>query len=108
MAKRVRVNEEIRKFWRLLDPKISLDRVWFEINAHRGSAASSTVEALMYQLRKGTDALAQPDTLRRLAELDDAQMLKVAADLQQFKPEIAPAWTTDQLEVLAAVRRKLK
>jgi len=27
--------------------------------------------------------------------------------LQKFKPEIAPAWTPEQVEVLAAVRKRL-
>ena len=48
-----------------------------------------------------------PNTLRRLAELDERQLLAVMTRLQKFKPEIASAWTPEQVEVLAAVRRKL-
>ena len=61
----------------------------------------------MFSLRRGPDALADPNTLRRLAELDERQLLAVMVRLQKFKPEIAPAWTPEQVEVLAAVRRKL-
>jgi hypothetical protein len=61
----------------------------------------------MFSLRKGADELARPDVLRRLAELDEQQLLDVAVQLQKFKPEIAPAWTEEQIEILAAVRRIL-
>ena len=109
MAKRrAPVNEEVRRFQRLLDPKVSLERVWYELNARPGTAAQSTVDALKYSLHRGPDALADPNTLRRLSELSDEQLLHaVAVDLQKFKPEFAPAWTREQIEVLAAVRRKL-
>ena len=103
---RTRVNAEIREFWRKIDPRVSLDRLWYELNA-RASAAGSTVEALMLSLRAGTSALARPDVQRRLADLDDGQFYDVAVRLQKFKSEIAPAWTAEQVEILAAVRRKL-
>jgi hypothetical protein len=61
----------------------------------------------MFSLRRGPEALAQPNTLCRLSELDETQLIDVMVRLQKFKPEIAPAWTTEQLEILAAVRRKL-
>ena len=104
--KQTKVSEEIRRFWRLLDPKVSIERVWAEINT-RSDAADFTVEALMFSLRRGPDALAEPNTLRRLAELDERQLLAVMTRLQKFTPEIAPAWTPEQLEILVAVRRKL-
>ena len=62
----------------------------------------------MFSLRKGTDALAKPDTLHRLAELDDQQLREVMVRLQKFQPEIAEAWTSEQVEILAAVRRKYR
>jgi hypothetical protein len=71
------------------------------------TAAPTTIEALMLSLRSGTDALARPDVLYRLSELDDKQLLRVAVRLQEFKPEIAPAWTPEQVEILVAVRGKL-
>ena len=86
---RTKVSEEIKRFWRLLDPKVSLERAWYEINSRREGAAYSTIEALMFSLRRGPDALAEPNTLRRLAELDERQLLTVMTRLQKFKPEIA-------------------
>jgi hypothetical protein len=71
------------------------------------TAAASTVDALMYVLRQGPAALECGWTLSRLAELDDAQLIDLAARLQKFRPDIASAWTADQIEVLAEVRKKL-
>jgi hypothetical protein len=65
-------------------------------------AAASSIEALMLILRAGTGALSRPDVPRRLGELDDRQLRDVMVRLQK----IAPAWTPEQVAVLAAVRRK--
>ena len=73
----------------------------------RRSAAPSTVEAVMFSLRRGLDELAHANTLQRLAELDEGQLLEVMTRLQKFRPEIAPAWAPAQLEILVAVWRKL-
>jgi hypothetical protein len=71
-------------------------------------AAPTTVEALMYSLReRGISALAEPDCQRRLSELSDGQLREVAVRLQKFKPEIAAAWTPEQVETLVAVWGKL-
>jgi hypothetical protein len=106
---RTKVSEDIKWFWRLLDPKVSLERAWHEFNARAcdGRAAASTVEALMFSLRRGPGALAHPNTLRRLAELNEQQLLTVMTRLQKFKPHIAPAWTPEQVEALAIVRKKI-
>jgi hypothetical protein len=100
-----KVPEEIQHFWALLD--MPLDAQWREINTVRDRAADTTIEALMFSLRRGPEALTHPDTLNRLAQLNERQLLEVMARLQRFKPEIAPAWKDADLEVLAAVRRKL-
>src|SRR5262245_15204677 len=109
MAKRrTRVSPEIREFWRRLDDRVSLYQAWFEFDKRRSvGAAAFTVEALMFSLRKGIDALNHPNTLRRLSQLSEQQLLEVMTRLQKFQPEIAPAWTPEQVEVLAAVRSKL-
>jgi hypothetical protein len=66
--------------------------------------APSTVDALMYSLReRGTAALQEPDTQRRLGELTPRQMIDVGVRLQTF----SPAWTTEQVEALFAARAKL-
>jgi hypothetical protein len=75
-ARRQTDNAEILRARRLLDEKVSVERVWFEIQASRGRAVASTVEALIYSLRAGGAALACPHARRRLSELSEAQLQK--------------------------------
>jgi hypothetical protein len=75
--------------------------------ADRG-APQATVEALMYSLRDGIAALKKPANTRRLSELNGLQMRAVVVRLQKFKPEIARAWTRDEVAVVAAARKKLR
>jgi hypothetical protein len=103
--------DELARLRRLLDPNVSLERAYAEINSDRlkGRAASSTVEALMMGLReRGTGALREPDVRRRLAELDDAQILEVAGRLQKLKPEVTRAWSADEVEALLQLRETLR
>jgi hypothetical protein len=60
-----------------------------DIQASRGRAAASTVEALLYSLRAGGAALDCPHARRRLAELSEAQLHEVSARLQKIQPNIA-------------------
>ena len=87
---------------RLLADDISLERAYSEICAEhfRGRAAGSTVDALVYQLRKGGAALSDPNARQRLAELSEQQMHEVSARLQKFLPHVARPWTPDEVEVL--------
>jgi hypothetical protein len=92
--------DRLARLHRLMERNVSLDRAWAELNA--------SVEALMFRLRsRGVSALEEPNTLRRLSQLSDAQLREVAVRLQKLKPEIAPAWTPEQVEALAIVRSKL-
>jgi hypothetical protein len=100
-----KVPEEIRKFWRLLDMP-SVDAAWHELN-RRSDAAASTIEALMFSLRRGPEALTHAGTLNRLAQLSEPQLLEVMTRVQKFKPEIAPAWTPEQVRALAILRSRL-
>jgi hypothetical protein len=69
------------------------------------TALEVTVEALMYSLRsRGTKALGEPHTKRRLAELSDAQVIEVGDRLQRLKPEIARAWSAEEIDVLLKAR----
>src|SRR5262245_40998762 len=64
----------------LLDPNVTLDRAYAEIQAHyrRQGAALSTVEAVMWSLRtRGVAALREPDTRRRIAQLSEQQIIEV-------------------------------
>ena len=66
-------------------------------------APEATVEALMYSLRRGVEAITKPDNQRRLAELSEDQLLAVCQRLQNFKPNIAPAWPPEEVEALASI-----
>jgi hypothetical protein len=71
-------------------------------------AAAMTVEALMYSLReRGTKALGERDTRRRIFELSDEQALEVAGRLQRLRPEIARAWSADEVKQLLRLREML-
>jgi hypothetical protein len=54
----------------------------------------------MYDLREGVRALTEAANKRRLAQLSDGQLLEVASQVQQFKPEIARVWTADEVKQL--------
>ncbi len=83
-----------------------IEALWYELNK-RTEAADSTIEALMLSLRRGVNALSEPKTLSRLSELTDQQLIEVMTGVQKFNPEIAPAWTTEQVKALAILRSKL-
>jgi len=69
----------------------------------RGRAAHSTVDALMYSLRRGIEAITEPDNQRQLAELSENQLLAVCQRLQNFKPHIAPAWPPEELDAIVTI-----
>jgi transposase len=93
--------DELRRLRAMMDDNISLERVWRELNRTPGRAASSTVEALMHSLReRGTAALEEPTTRRRLGELSKDQLAEVGDRLQRLKPEIARAWSANEIHTL--------
>jgi hypothetical protein len=64
-------------------------------------APAATVEALVHSLReRGVWALTETAVKLRLAELTNDQLLEVAGRLQRLKPEIARAWTPDEVKQL--------
>ena len=88
---------------------ISLDAAWNEFGRaareRYNAAPKPTVEALMFSLReRGVTALEEADTLRRLSNLSDQQVIEVGDRL--LNPEIARPWTTEEIEVLFKVRVK--
>jgi hypothetical protein len=106
--RRKRVAPAIERLRRLLDDGISLVRAWHELSKPSGRAADGTVDALVFALRRGLDAIKHPDNQRRLSELDDTQMRAVAARLQNFMPHIAPAWKSADVEALISAWSKLR
>jgi hypothetical protein len=93
--------EHLARLHRLLDDDISLDRAWHELHGRRSGAAASTVEALVFGLREGLAALPKnPDRLRWLSELSAEQLKAVCRRVQNFNPEIATPWSSNQVAAL--------
>ena len=85
-----------------LERNPGIERAYARLN-QLNHAAASTVEALSYSLRRGVDELTKPDTQRRLSELSEDQLRAVCERVQNFKPEIAPAWTPEEIEALTNI-----
>jgi hypothetical protein len=73
-------------------------------------APEATVEALMFSLRRGVGALNDPktDNQRRLSELSEQQLREVCERLQNFKPNIAPAWPSEDVQKLVHIWRRIR
>jgi hypothetical protein len=103
--------ENLARLRDLLANEISLPRAYAEIATRhmKDRAADSAVEAAMFSLReRGVAALEEPDTRRRISELDDHQALETAGRLQRFRPEIARAWSADEVESLLQLRETIR
>jgi len=77
------------------------------IEGQRG-AARSTVQALVFALRDGLDAMKDRSNQRRLGELNDEQVKEVAERVQRFMLHIAPAWKPADVEALLSLWSKLR
>jgi hypothetical protein len=79
----------------------------FERTRRAHGAPQRTVEALTFGLReRGTKALEEPATKRRLSELSDRQVIEIGDRLQKLKPEIARAWSPEEIKLLLQARGK--
>ena len=97
-------DRRLERLRRLLLDNVSLERAWTELNRGDGQAPQAMVEALVYGLRDGIDALpTKPESLRRLSELSADQLKEVCARLQNFKPTIARPWTPDEVKALVRI-----
>jgi hypothetical protein len=100
--------ERLARQRHLLMGSTSLERVWAELNDPRSRPAPpATVEALMFSLRRGVGALAEPASQRRLSELSEEQVCEVYARVQKFKECIAPGWSEADADDLLALWRDL-
>jgi hypothetical protein len=70
------------------------------------AAPSTTVEAVMFALRRGASELTQSDTLRRLSALDGDQVKQVCRRVQAFQPGIAEPWSADGVDALISAWKK--
>jgi hypothetical protein len=91
---------------RLLKDEVSLERAQHEIMG-AGAAPETTVDALVYSLRRGIDELTNVDTLHRLSGLGEGQLKAVCRRVQSFNPEIATPWSSDEVAALIAKWREL-
>jgi hypothetical protein len=66
----------------------------------------TTIEALMFSLRRGVNELAQLDTLQRLSVLDGDQVKQVCRRVQAFQAGIAQPWSADEVDALISAWRK--
>jgi len=71
-------------------------------------APGATVEALMYSLQRGVGELTQPNTLRRLSELNKHQLKQVCRRVQNFNSDIATPWSREEAAALVSNWRKLR
>ena len=71
-------------------------------------APEATVDALMFSLRRGVGELTKPDTLRRLSGLNEQQLEAICLRAQAFRPEIALAWSADDVDLLISAWRKFR
>ena len=77
------------------------DALWNALNApSRFATPQSTIDAVMYSLRGGTAVLSRDDVQRRLAVIDETQLLKMIDLLQKRDGKIAPRWSDEQVEQL--------
>jgi hypothetical protein len=90
---------------RLLESTVSWEALWSQLNTPHERAAASTIEALMLSLRtRGTAALEEPATKRRLGELSEQQIIEVGNRVQRLKPTIARPWSAEEVQVLFRAR----
>jgi hypothetical protein len=71
------------------------------------AAPPTTIEALMFSLRRGVNELAHSDTLRRLSALDGDQLEAVCLRVQAFTA-IAEPWSAEDADLLISAWRKLR
>jgi hypothetical protein len=70
-------------------------------------AAEVTVEALMHSLwQRGVCALDEPNTRRRISELDAAQA--DACGERLLNPKLAKAWPADDVEIFVRLHGELR
>jgi hypothetical protein len=97
--------ERLTQLRRLMAEDVSVEQAQRKLAEHRrDGAAAMTVEALMFGLRDGIESIqSNSDRLRRLSELSAEQLRFVCERLQRFKPDIAPAWSSEGVRTLIRI-----
>jgi hypothetical protein len=84
----------------LAAPDTSPEEFLINAQGRPGRAAAATVEALVYQLRRGGTGLSNLKARQRLSALTEPQLHELSARLQKFMPHIARAWSPSEVELL--------
>jgi hypothetical protein len=93
--------ERVPQLRRLMTEDVSVEQTQRKLAEHRRDGGASTIEALMFGLRDGIESLQDnSDRLRRLSELSADRLRFVCERLQRFKPDIAPAWSSEGVRAL--------
>jgi hypothetical protein len=71
-----------------------------ELGNPENPAAQSTIDALLYSLRKGTPALKRKDVMQRIAAINEIQLHDICQQLQNRNPAVAKSWTAAEVEML--------
>jgi hypothetical protein len=97
--------ERLTQLRRVMAEDVSVEQAQRKLAEHRrDGTATVTVEALMLGLREGIESLqSNCDRLRRLSELSAEQVRFVCERLQRFKPDIAPAWSSEEVRALIRI-----
>ena len=98
---------DLDRLRRLLDDDVTLAAASAKLREDRPTPATA-VEALMYSLRRGVNELTQPNTQRRLSELNKDQLEAICLRVQAFEPNIAPAWRANDADLLISAWRKFR
>jgi hypothetical protein len=78
-----------------------VDALWNALNdPGRFATPQSIIDAVMYSLRGGTAVLSRDDVQRRLAVINETQLLKMIDLLQKRDGKIAPRWSDEEVEQL--------
>ena len=79
----------------------SAHALWNALNdPARHATPQSTIDAVMYSLRGCAAVLSRDDVQRRLAVIDETQLLKMLDLLQTRDGKIAPRWSDEEVEQL--------
>jgi hypothetical protein len=102
-----RDDPDLQRLRKLLDDRVTLGAAGAAMHRNR-PAPETTIEALMFSLRRGVNELVKLDTQRRLSALDETQLEAVCVRVQAFKPAIAEACSAKDADLLISAWRKLR
>jgi hypothetical protein len=81
------MKDPLWKLRRLLDPTVSIDRAYSELNnPRRFSTPQATIEALLHSVKeRGIGALKEPANMERLSRCDEAAVKQIKARIAKLE-----------------------